>query len=175
MIGSNWDKARKENYKSFYQLLDETHYFDVYGPDHSWKEMSLCSYRGELPFDDHSVIDTLKEKGITLVLHSHEWLKDGVPTSRIFEAAAASTVIICDEHPFVKKHFGDSVLYIDPNQNPKKVFDQIDKHVRWVLKNPKAAMALAKRSYAIYKANFTLEKEMLKVGELYEEIKNTKK
>jgi hypothetical protein len=79
-------------------------------------------------------------------------------------------VIICDEHPFVKENFGDSVLYIDPNQAPEKVFAQIDGHVKWVREHPAEAMKLARKSYDIFAKRFTLEGELIKIAELYEKI-----
>jgi len=173
--GSTWDKARREYYKPFYSLLDQTDYFDIYGPAWSWEKMGLKSYRGLLPMDDHTVIDKISESGIALILHSHVHLNGGVPTSRIFEAAAASAVIICDRHPFVEKEFGDSVLYIDPNQAPEKVFAQIDAYVKWIHQNPQKAMALARKSYTIFTERFTLEKELEKIAELYERMRLDKK
>ncbi len=173
--GSTWDKARREYYKPFYDLLDQTGYLDIYGPAWSWEKMGLQSYRGLLPMDDHTVVDKISESGIALILHSHIHLKGGVPTSRIFEAAAASAVIICDHHPFVEKEFGDSVLYVDPNQDPEKVFAQINAHVKWVHENPDKAIQLAKRSHTIFMERFTLENELLKIGQIYERISQEKK
>ena len=169
--GCIWDKARgSEHYQRFYQLLDQTGYFDLYGHPSSWVKMNLTSYRGLLPVDDHTVVDTIANCGIALVLHSHEHIKGAVPTSRIFEAAAASAVIICDHHPFVEREFGDSVLYVDPNQDPEKVFAQIDAHIKWVNENPAKAIELARRSHAIFMERFTLENELLKIAKLYESI-----
>ena len=169
--GALWDKNRAgQQYQKFYQLLDQTDYFDLFGLPKAWEKMNLKSYRGFLPVDDHTVVDTIANCGIALVLHSHEHIKGGVPTSRIFEAAAASAVIICDHHPFVEKEFGDSVLYIDPNQAPEKVFAQIDAHVKWVHDNPDKAIELARRSHAIFMERFTLENELLKIAALYESM-----
>lgn len=172
--GSTWDKARREYYKPFYDLLDKTGYLDIYGPAWSWEKMNLSAYRGLLPMDDHTVVDKISEAGIALILHSHVHLNGGVPTSRIFEAAAASAVIICDEHPFVKEHFGDAVLYIDPNQAPEKVFAQIDAHVKWVRNNRGKAMKLARKAYDIFAEQFTLEDEMKKIGEMYEKLSKSR-
>jgi hypothetical protein len=169
--GCIWDKARgSDNYQRFYHMLDQTGYFDLYGHPCSWTKMNLTSYRGLLPMDDHSVVDAISKCGIALVLHSHEHIKGGVPTSRIFEAAAASAVIICDQHPFVEKEFGDSVLYIDPNQDPEAVFKQIDDHVKWVHANPDKAIELARRSHTIFMERFTLENELKKIAEMYESM-----
>ncbi|MDP3935763.1 MAG: glycosyltransferase [Alphaproteobacteria bacterium] len=169
--GCLWDKTRAgQQYQKVYRLLDQTNYFDLFGMSKVWGKMNLKSYRGFLPVDDHTVVDTIENCGISLVLHSHEHIKGGVPTSRIFEAAAASAVIICDHHPFVEREFGDSVLYINPNQEPEKVFAQIDTHVKWVHKNPDKAIELARRSHAIFVERFTLENELLKISKLYESM-----
>lgn len=174
--GCIWDTARgSDHYQRFYRLLDQTGYFDLYGHPKSWTSMGLTSYRGLLPMDDHSVTDAIAKCGIALVLHSHEHIKGGVPTSRIFEAAAASAVIICDHHPFVEREFGDTVLYIDPTQAPEEVFKQVDDHVMWVHANPDKAMELARRSHAIFMERFTLERELLKIAEMYEKMTKNKK
>lgn len=174
--GSTWDNARGgEHYRKIYELLDQTNYFEIYGSEYSWKKMNLKSYRGMLPVDATSVVDKITECGIALVLHSHEHIRGKVPTSRIFEAAAASAVIICDRHPFVQKEFGDSVLYIDPNQEPEKVFAQINAHMKWIHENPNKAVALARRSHAIFIERFTLENELKKIAQLYERMRSYKK
>jgi len=173
--GSTWDKARGGgHYQKFYALLDQTNYFDLYGPKWSWQKMNLRSYRGMLPMDAHAVVDRISTCGIALVLHSHEHLRGSVPTSRVFEAAAASAVIICDQHPFVKKQFGDSVLYIDPTQSPEDIYYQIDQHVKWIHAHPIQAMALAKKSHSIFLKRFTLENELRKIAALYELMKKEK-
>lgn len=169
--GSTWDKARGETYKPLYNLLDQTGYLDIYGPSWSWEKMHLKSYRGLLPVDDHTVVDKISECGLALVLHSPQHFKGGVPTSRIFEAASASAIIICDRHPFVVKNFGDSVFYIDPNQSADLVFKEIDSHVRWAQNNPAQAIIKANKAYAIFIQRFTLERELLKIATLFEKMK----
>lgn len=171
--GSTWDKARGgENYQKFYKLLDNTDYFDLYGPEWSWKKMNLKSYRGTLVIDNFSLIDKISRSGIALVLHSHEHIRGATPTSRIFEAAAASAVIICDEHPFVQKEFGNAVLYINPNQEPAKVFQQIDGYVKWIRNHPAEALKLAKKAHEIFVQRFTLEGELEKIANMYEAIRS---
>lgn len=174
--GSTWDNARGgEHYRKIYGLLDQTEYFEIYGAPISWEKLNLKSYLGMLPVDATSVVDKITKCGIALVLHSHEHIRGNVPTSRIFEAAAASAVIICDRHPFVEKEFGDSVLYIDPNQEPEKVFKQIDDHVQWIHANPSEAVALAQKSHTIFVEKFTLENELKKIADLYERVRLEKK
>lgn len=171
--GTTWDSLRgSEKYINVYKKLDKTPFFRVYGPGKSWKKLNLKAYQGELPFDNDSLLLQLQRHGIALLLHSGEHLRGAVPTSRIFEAAAASTLIICDEHPFVKQVFGDSVLYLDTTKSPQKIFQQIRSYVKWAHREPKKALNKASESHAIFLKNYTLENELMKVEKLYESLKN---
>lgn len=170
--GTTWDNRRGgEKYTELYQKLDETGYLRIYGPEWSWKKLKLSGYCGQLPIDNHTLLKHLAEAGIALVLHSGEHLRGEVPTSRIFEAAAASTLIISDDHAFVKKEFGDSVLYIDTNQSAESIFKQIDAHVSWARRNPALALEKARKSHKIFTEKFSLEKELEKIAEVYERLK----
>ncbi len=48
-------------------------------------------------------------------------------SSRIFESSAAGAVIICNENPFARRHFGDSLLYIDTTLPRKKHTTRFDR------------------------------------------------
>jgi spore maturation protein CgeB len=93
------------------------------------------------------------------------------PSARIFEAAAASSVIISDELPFTQKHFGDSVLYVDTTQSAEEMFRTIDGHVKWILSHPQEAQELARRSHQIFCEKFALEDFLARdVLDLYESV-----
>lgn len=169
--GTTWDSLRgSKKYIEVYKKLDKTAMFRVYGPAKSWQKLNLKSYQGELPFDADTLLCQLQRHGIALVLHSGEHLRGGVPTSRIFEAAAASALIICDEHSFVKQVFGDSVLYIDTKQSAQNIFYQIQRHVNWARRNPQEALKKAEESHAIFVKKYTLENELKKVEALFERL-----
>jgi hypothetical protein len=159
----NWDQRRGVGYVPLYRLLDETGYFDAYGPESCWEGKVKNSYRGLLANGCDELLKTAQKAGIVLVLHAPLHFNSGTPTARIFEAAAASAVIISDKHPFVQKHFGDSVLYVDQNADPTEMFRQIDGHMRWILANPKKAVELARRSHSIATEKFPLEREAEKI------------
>jgi glycosyltransferase involved in cell wall biosynthesis len=173
--GDNWDAKRKIYYNKLYKLLDSTNYFDIYGPSRRWKKKKIKAYRGYIPAGADGVHKVMQKSGIALVLHSDHHLDNNITTSRIFEAAAASCVIICDRHQFVMENFGDSVFYLDTSQPVEKIFKQIDAYVKWILANPDKAMKMAKRSYEIFIKNFTLEKEVEKIKSLYDYISHNKK
>jgi glycosyltransferase involved in cell wall biosynthesis len=175
--GANWDPERGgRRYANLYRLLDKTGYFETYGPKYAWEKMSLSSYKGVItPSAVPSLNEVMQKAGVALVLHTSIHRKSKAIAARIFEAAAASCVIICDEHKFVKDNFGDSVLYIDITKSPEEIFKQIDAHMQWILKNPEKAIELARRSHKIFVDNFTLEKEVEKIKKFYDQIVAEKK
>ncbi|MBO7537528.1 MAG: glycosyltransferase family 1 protein [Alphaproteobacteria bacterium] len=165
--GCIWDKYRKSVVRKLYEFLDNTNYFDLYGV----KNLGISSYKGCIPFGENTVLKIMEKSGITLVLHSGEHFENNIPTARIFEAAAASTVVITDRLPFIVKNFGDSVLYIDRDKSPEEIFRQIDAHMQWILSHPQEAIELARRSHEIFLQNFTLEQIMKKVMDGYKNSK----
>ncbi|OJU80077.1 MAG: hypothetical protein BGO10_01075 [Chlamydia sp. 32-24] len=155
--GFQWDKKRNgQEYKNMFSILDEKGYFAVYGPEDRW-ECAKNSRKGSLPFDGVSVVKAIQEAGIALVLHAQSHMDLGAPTARIFEAAAACSIIISDENPFIKKEFKDNVLYVNGEANAEELAEQIDKHVNWIFKNKEKAQEMAKNAHAIFCEKFTLE------------------
>ncbi|HSX19765.1 MAG TPA: glycosyltransferase [Gammaproteobacteria bacterium] len=164
--GSLSDATRgSEKYKQVMRMLDQTGYFEVYGWKERWKH-TPNSYRGFIPIDGESLQRINNRAGISLLLHDMEHFNAGVPTGRIFEAAAANTIMISDKHPFIIEHFGDNVLYIDVDQDAEHMFKQIDQHVQWIFAHPEEAKIMANRCHAIFLQKFTLEDQMRRVLEL---------
>ncbi len=166
--GDAWDKYRKSTVAKLYKFLDRTGYFDLYGT----KGFDLTSYRGFIPFGESTVLNAMRRSGVALVLHSNVHFENDIPTARIFEAVAASTVVITDRLPFIVKNFGNTVLYIDRDRSPEEIFKQIDKHMQWILSHPEESIELARRSHEIFIKNFTLERIMKNVMKNYENSKN---
>lgn len=157
--GTPWDKTSGEDYKKIFSMLDQTGYFLVSGPKHKWRH-TPSSLIGSLPIDGKSLLDYTNKAGIALVLHSKTHLAGGIPTGRIFEAVSANVAIITDKHPFIIEHFGNNVLYIDVEQTPEKVFQQIDAHVQWILTHPQEAQRMAAKCHQIYQQKFSLEVQL---------------
>jgi len=59
---------------------------------------------------------------------------------RIFESAAAGAVIICEENAFARRHFGDSLLYIDTTLTPEETYGQVQSHLAWIKSEPDKAI-----------------------------------
>lgn len=151
-----------DKYKQVYAWLDANGYFEAYG----WQkplQFLKNSYRGFIPIDGESLIKINNAAGISLILHAVEHLYSGTPTGRIFESAAANTVIISDKHKFIMDHFGDNVLYIDVDVDAQTMFNQIDAHMQWIYAHPEAAKQMAQRCHDIFMQKFTLEELMQNV------------
>lgn len=177
--GTNYDPRRSSTI--FYQLiclLDQAGYLDLYGTS-AMRNWGIKSYKGEIPYDGKSLVETIKKSGISLILHSEEHLKSGVISGRIFEAAAAGNVIISDRHPFIMEEFGDCVLYLDIDEDvhgsSPEMFKQIDSYVQWILGHPKEAEEMAKKAHTIFVEKFSLESRLKALAEMHEQIQRDKK
>lgn len=163
------NRLNDPKFKKLYKFLDDSGFAKFYGLLQN-KDLVPQSYMGAIPFDGISVINILQQHGIVLVFHSEIHNAECIPSSRIFEAAAASTVIISDENPFVKKHFGDSVFYIDTSKSAKSIFYQIQKHMQTILEDPERAREMAKNAHQIFIDNFTMENQLLQLEELHQKV-----
>lgn len=152
-VGTNWDGPR---HRELFEQLDAEPYVDIKGPSNAWRYLKH-SFRGSLPFDGVSVLDALHSAGVGLCLHRKEHCEGATPSSRIFEIAASGAIAICQEHPFIRKNFGDSVLYFDPSADTTAIVKRISEYMEWIAHNPEQAFDLSERAYAIYRQKYTLE------------------
>lgn len=167
----NWgNRGNDERYIELTRLLSKQEYFHLFGGKAAENQYPE-SYQGSIPFDGESLLDAFNERGITLVIHSQKHNPYKIPSARIFEAAAASTVIISDRNEFVLKNFGDSVLYFDHTKSGKEMFQQIHKHMNWILAHPDLAQDKAKKAHEIYKKRFVLEDQLLELSLMHEKVK----
>ena len=156
-FGTNWDGPR---FKQLFERLDPQEFMQVYGKETAWEYLK-SSYRGALPFDGTSVLDTLNQAGIGLCLHTPQHCAAGVPSMRIFEIVASGAIALCEPHPFINTNFGDSVLYIDPVLPPDEKACQIAQAVDWVRQNPQPALAMSQKAHHIFFEQFALENLLL--------------
>ena len=170
-IGTNWEKQRGSIVRnvSLLQELDAQGVISIYGPKKigdlvPWE--GYQGYIGELPFDGGaSVVKENASLGAALILSQPEQIESQFMASRFYEALAAGAVVICNEHPFARKRFGDSVLYFDPEEEGG--VGQILSHLQWMNENPDAATEMARKAQQIYLEEFTPEVALQK---LYESI-----
>ena len=171
--GINWEKmiGAKPRHEGLFQLLDKLDNVKLYGPASTWQ--GYKTYCGTIPFDGFSLIQEINKCGVVLALSSDFHYRAGAATNRVYEGCAAGAVVISDTNRFIKKYFGDSVLYIDfDKDHPEHMFDQIKKHLDWIKNNKDEALKLAKKSQQIFLEKFTFEKQL---QDIIENHKNRKK
>jgi hypothetical protein len=174
-ICSAWgNRFENEKFQQFLNLLDKEPYTRFYGSP-VFQTIYPHSYRGTIPYDGESLCEAAAQAGVCLVLHSSDHNAYGLPSGRIFEAAAASTVIISDENAFVREHFKDAVLYVDTNQDSLSIFKQIQNHMDWIRTNKDEALQKAKRANAIYQEKFLLEDQLLQLAQFHDRLSNESK
>ena len=151
--GLHWDGTR---HGAVFRALQGRVPLRLYGPPHIWQS-HRDEYAGTLPFDGTSVLGALREAGVALCLHKAAHRAANCPSMRLFEAAAAGALIICDDFEFPRQWFRDSVLYVDADLPAPLVADQVAAHMDWARRNPASASKLAARSNALFRHNLTLE------------------
>ncbi len=152
-VGVHWDGKRHAG------LLEQLHAsgdIAFYGPAGNWRGYD-GSYKGEVPYDGVSMQATLARHGIALCVHKADHRAADTPSMRLFEAAAAGCLIITDEIPFARRVLGDSVFHLDLTQPPEINAARVREIIAFANADPAAADAMARRSHAILKRDFSLE------------------
>ena len=166
--GNRWED---EKFTQLLRLLDTESYMQLYG-NQTFQSYYPKSYRGTVPYDEESLCKRIAQAGVALVLHSSQHNALALPSGRIFEAAEASAVIICDQNSFVQEHFGDSVFYINTDSDSLSIYSQIQHHMNWIGTNKIQALEKAKRAHEIYLEKFSLEDQLLQLEELHVRLSN---
>lgn len=177
---ANWDTLRtSDKYKKFLKRLSDDGIIQFFGPKNHWHKEGWNfiknTYGGFISDRNNEYHRKMQSLGISLILSSQDHLDGKTPSGRIFESAAASTLIISDELSFVKEEFGDSVLYVDTNQEEKEIYNQIKRHFDWIQTHPKEASEMARRAHKIFADKFAAEKEILEYFSLYDEVMKNKR
>jgi hypothetical protein len=93
-------------------------------------------------------------------------------SNRLFESVSAGALVICDENPFAKKFFGDSLLYIDSRSTAEQIQSDITDHLEWVRVHPSEALAMIDKAQKIFRQKFTLIRNLI---DLYGGLKERKR
>ena len=161
-VGINFErKLVSMRYETLFKELDKSNLINIYGPKEVYGHKNLWAgfknYHGEIPFDGKSILKSINDAGICLALNSPMHNEANAVSNRLFEAAAAGALIISDDNKYVRDNFGDSVFYINAN-NEKESAKQILKIINWSKKNPDKAYEMACSSQNIFLQNFGLNR-----------------
>lgn len=159
--GINWDalQAGKSRHQEVLKQLDGTGLLRIYGPKmfmgvQVWA--GYDSYVTEVPFDGKSMVAEINKAGAGLVLSSAAHKDAGIMSNRLFETLAAGALVICDENPFAKRFFGDTLLYIDGRASVDQMVADIEKHLAWARAHPDAALGKIRAAQAIFRQDFNM-------------------
>ncbi|CAI8762987.1 Glycosyltransferase [Pseudomonas chlororaphis] len=160
--GINWEaivSSRQSRQQEVLKRLDPTGLLKIYGPTifqgvRVWE--GYQSYVREIPFDGFSMINEIAKAGAALVLSSQAHRDSEMMSNRLFETIAAGTLVICDENPFARKFFGDSLLYIDSRSPMEQIYSDITAHLGWIKSHPEEAMAKIQKAQTIFNEHYTL-------------------
>lgn len=176
-VGINWERLNNKNgrHAELLRLLDKSKQIRIYGPRvfqgiAVWEGYE--SYSGPLPFDGTSIIHKIHQAGVCLCLSSDAHKDSELMTSRLFEGLAAGAVIIVDENAFARRHFGETLLYVDTRVETEELYEQILVHLDWIKRNREEATSLARAAQEIFLERFVLTRTL---GELYNGLEPRKK
>jgi hypothetical protein len=168
VTGSLWGCNRGSfRFKDAIHTLANDKLLVAYGLEDSFDYLG-DSYLGKVEKygDPGEMLISLQRKGgIALTPHNLEHLVQGIPTSRFAEGIISGSVLISDQHPFLKKYFGDNVLYFDAFVSSEEMYSQIKAHIEWVKAHPTEARQMAQNAYNIFIKDWTLEAQLPKVLE----------
>jgi hypothetical protein len=152
-IGVLWQQDR---HRDFFSILDGRNSIHGYGPIHGWSRFKNI-YRGSFAIDGNSYQSVYRSSGIGLCVHSENHRAEGVPSMRIFEIVASGCVAICDEHPFIRKTFGDTVHYLDEQKSPHEMAAQLEDIVEKIQNSPARAREMAAAANQIFNDRLCLD------------------
>lgn len=116
-VGAHWDGQRHRRlFEELAQLTD----LHLYGPAKAW-DFLPNHYRGAIPFDGKSLVQTLNRHGVVLALHKREHVEEETPSMRVFEACSARCAVITERMQGLVDLFGEDIHYIDTSLSPRRL------------------------------------------------------
>ena len=164
-FGTNWDRRARP----LFRVLANRPYMRIYGPEGAWDYLNCSGYHGSVPFDGQSVQRVYASFGAGLVVLSKDHVLDDVISNRIFEIASVGAVAICPDMPWLRKHFGDTVLYYNPYRSAATIASEIDALVDEIASDPRKASERAREARIIFEKKFSAEVLIQNAVQYFEE------
>jgi hypothetical protein len=166
--GIGWDRFnnRPGRHQKIFKHLDTLDVLDLYGPSNiqglkPWAEFK--SYRGSIPFDGRSILETANKSGAMLVWSSPHHVTANIMSNRLFEALAARCVVIGDEHPVIREVLGDSAFYVNMTKTEENIADQVLEIVTFLSTNPEVVKELTDKGAEVFLRDFDLTQQLKSV------------
>jgi hypothetical protein len=165
-FGTNWQPRMPE----LFRALDSSGILSIHGPEERWRAEAYECYAGPVPFDGLGPQRIYAECGLGLAAMGDKWWRADVISNRIFEISSVGAVAICQDMPWTRKWFGDSVFYFNPDSPTHEIAGQIASCHRFCLANPKIAQHMGQQAREIFETHFAAE-HMLQNAIAYHERK----
>ncbi|MBN8734223.1 MAG: glycosyltransferase family 2 protein [Acidobacteria bacterium] len=149
-FGTNWDKRRSRMFRTM-SFEDN---IVIGGPPDAWQDLDPKSYCGELVFDGDSVQAKYAECGAGLCLLSDKHFRDDVISNRVLEIASVGALVISCDTPWLRKHFGDSLYYVDQRLPDPLLLKQILAAREEMYRDPAAALQRAAHARHVFEQHF---------------------
>ncbi len=168
-LGALWDSTRsQEKYFEFAKNIGQLGIADIYGKRNDGKldikELIGDGFKDRIKGDHHAFTAVNQQYIGSLITHSNTHIDAGIPSGKIFESVAIRRAVISDEHPWVRKNFGDTVFYVDmANLSAEEITKQIAEHHAWILANPEKSQVMIDAAYKIFIDRFSLEQQVEKI------------
>jgi hypothetical protein len=101
------------------------------------------------------------------VLLSDDHLREDVISNRIFEISSVGAVSVCPDIPWIRKWFGDSVLYLPRGGTVKECAAAVAGHREWCRIEPEAAQVMADRARDTFEQHFAAERMLTNLVEYH--------
>lgn len=170
-MGSLWDARREsDKYFEFTNAIAHMGIADIYGKklfgvtNIKLAEVLGDAYKGRIKGDNYEFLRVNKEYMGSLINHSDLHLKSGIPSGKIFESTSIKRAVISDKHPWIMKHFGDTIFYVDMvHLSGEEIAKKISDYHAWMLSHPKELEAMIEKAYKIYAEKFSMDLQVEKL------------
>ncbi len=152
-VGAHWDGQRHRRLLEELARATDLH---VYGPQGAW-DFLPNNYRGSIPFDGHSLVQTLNRHGVVLALHKPEHAEEETPSMRVFEACSARCAVITEPMQPLVDLFGDSLRYVDMSLSPRRLAQDIGDIVARFRSEPGLFEQTVRQAHQVFATRASLE------------------
>ncbi len=166
-LATGWDGDRHGNLIAEIKKRCDLRF---YGPERGASEVNMPKPIS-LPFDGTGVIAELSGRVASICLHSDAHRRNGSPSAREFEAAAAGAIIISDENSFIRNTFGDAALYLDVEASATDAAESVACHLAWLASHPDDAERMRATAHRIFVEQFSFEVLLRQLPGLVEEVR----
>lgn len=152
-VGVHWDGYR--HHDVIRALADKVD-LHIYGPPNAWVNFA-GNYRGVIPFDGKSLVQTLNRHGAVLAIHKDEHRAEDTPSMRVFETCAARCLLITEPLKSIVDIFGDSPVYLNLGKKPEETADEVAQILQKYREHPDEFRRRVEATHAAFRSKVSLE------------------